>query len=98
MPATPTRSQPIKRNTIIQPKTPVHVGLRTVLARYLPPQPSSNKDIKEEEEEEEEEAAEEEEESDKDLDEKDDKDKGAELVNLTIKREPREPPEEEDGF
>jgi hypothetical protein len=41
---------------------------------------------------------EEEEELDKDLDEKDDEDKDTELVDPTIKREPREPPEEEDGF
>jgi hypothetical protein len=39
-----------------------------------------------------------EEELDKDLDEKDDKDKDAELVNPTIKREPYKPPEEEDSF
>ena len=80
-------SQPIKWNTIIQPKTPVHVGLRTVLARCPPPQPSSNKDIEEEEEE-----------SDEDLDEKDDEEEGAELVDPTIEREPHEPPEKEDGF
>ncbi|OCK91069.1 uncharacterized protein K441DRAFT_227898 [Cenococcum geophilum 1.58] len=91
-------SQPIKRNTITQP---VHMGLRTVLARCPPPQP---KDVKEEEEEEEEEEVVKEEvesesqESDKDLDEEDDKDKNAELVNPTIKREPYEPPEEKEGF
>jgi len=33
---------------------PVYVGLRTVLARYLPPQPGCNEDVEEEEEEEEE--------------------------------------------
>jgi hypothetical protein len=41
---------------------------------------------------------EEEEESDEDLDKKDDEDKDAELVNPTIKREPRKPPEEENSF
>jgi hypothetical protein len=35
---------------------------------------------------------------DKDLDEEDDKDKNAELVDPTIKREPYKPPEEEEGF
>ncbi|XTI95134.1 hypothetical protein V2W45_1515525 [Cenococcum geophilum] len=89
-------SQLIKRNTITQP---VYVGLRTVLARYPPPQP---KDVKEEEEEEEEKEKEEVElesqESDKDLDKEDDEDKNAELVNPTIKREPCEPLEEEEGF
>jgi len=37
-------------------------------------------------------------ESDEDLDKEDDEDKNAELVNLTIKREPYKPPEEEKGF
>jgi hypothetical protein len=35
---------------------------------------------------------------DEDLDKEDDEDKDAELVDLTIKREPRKPPEEEEGF
>ena len=76
------------------------MGLCIVLARYPPPQP---KNIKEEEEEEEEEVVEEEvelesQELDKDLDKEDNKDKNAELVDLTIKREPYEPLEEEEGF
>ena len=37
-------------------------------------------------------------ESDEDLDEEDDEDKNAELVDLTIEREPYKPPEEEEGF
>ena len=37
-------------------------------------------------------------ESDKDLDKEDDKDKDTKLVNLTIKREPYKPLEEEEGF
>jgi hypothetical protein len=37
-------------------------------------------------------------ESDKDLDKEDDEDKNTELVNPTIKQEPYEPPEEEEGF
>jgi len=81
---------------------PIHVGLRTVLARCLPPQPSCNEDVKEEEEEEEEVGEEEVElesqELDKDLDKEDNEDKNTELVDPTIKREPREPPEEEEGF
>jgi len=81
---------------------PVYVGLRTVLARYLPPQPGCNEDVKEEEEEEEEVGEEEVElelqELDKDLDKEDDKDKNTKLVNPTIKQEPREPLEEEEGF
>jgi len=77
------------------------VGLCTVLARCLPPQP---KDVKEEEEKEEKKKVVEEEvelelqELDKDLDKEDDEDKNTELVNLTIKREPCEPLEEEKGF
>ncbi|XTI92565.1 hypothetical protein V2W45_1334292 [Cenococcum geophilum] len=74
-------------------------SLCIVLARYPPPQPE---DVKEEEEEEEEVAEEEVElelqELDEDLDEEDDKDKNAELVDLTIKREPCKPLEEEEGF
>jgi len=35
---------------------------------------------------------------DKDLDEEDDEDKNAELVDPTIKQEPCEPLEEEEGF
>jgi len=81
---------------------PVYIGLRTVLARCLPPQPSCNEDVKEKEEEEEEVGEEEVElesqELDEDLDKEDDKNKNTELVNLTIKREPCEPPEEEEGF
>jgi len=81
---------------------PVYVGLRTVLARCLPPQPSCNKDVKEEEEKEEEVGEKEVElelqKLDKDLDKEDDKDKNTELVNPTIKREPRKPLEEEEGF
>jgi hypothetical protein len=37
-------------------------------------------------------------ESDKDLDKEDDEDEDIELVDPTIEREPREPPEEEKGF
>jgi hypothetical protein len=81
---------------------PIHIGLRIILARCLPPQPGCNEDVKEEKEEEEEVGEEEVElesqESDEDLDKEDDKDKDAELVDPTIKREPREPPEEEEGF
>jgi len=81
---------------------PVHVGLRTVLARCLPPQPGCNEDVKEEKKEEEEVREEEVElesqELDKDLNKEDNKDKDTELVNPTIKREPREPLEEEEGF
>jgi len=80
----------------------VHVGLRTVLARCLPPQPGCNKDVEEKEEEEEkvgeEEVELESQELDEDLDKEDDEDKNAELVNPTIKQEPREPLEEEEGF
>jgi hypothetical protein len=35
---------------------------------------------------------------DKDLDKEDDEDENAELVDLTIKREPCEPLKEEEGF
>jgi hypothetical protein len=95
-------SQLIKRNTTTQ--LPVHVGLHTVLARYPPPQSSSGKDIKEAEEEEQEEKEVEEEvkselqESDEDLNKEDNKDENTELVDPTIKREPREPLKEKRGF
>jgi len=81
---------------------PVYIGLCIVLVRYLPPQPSCNEDVKKEEEEEEEVGEEEVElelqELDKSLDKEDNKDKDIELVNLTIKWEPRKPLEKEEGF
>jgi len=88
--------QVTKRNTT----APLHVGLRTILARY-PLQPlSSGEEDEDKDEDKEEEEEGEAQESDKDLDQgEDDKDKDdAGLVNLDIHQPPQEPPDKEVGF
>jgi len=87
-----------KRNTT----APLHVGLRTILAR-CPLQPLSSGEEEEDEDKDEDKKKEEDEEAqelDKDLDQgEDDKDKDdAGLVNPDIYQPPQEPPDKEVGF
>jgi hypothetical protein len=81
-----------KRNTT----APLHVGLRTVLAR-CPLQPLSSGEEDEDKDDDEDEEEEGAQESDEDLDQgEDDKDEDdAGLVNPDIHQPPQEPPDEE---